>query len=372
MNFKIPIPFGARILKTGLAVGLSLFFADLLKIEPKIFAAVTALINIQPSVYRSFKNAGEQVLTHVVSVVIALIFGYIIGSGPVQMALITVIVISVNKKLGLTQTIAMGVVAAIFILDAPKHDFIAHAVSRSYVIFVGLITALGVNVLIAPPNYKDKLLQVLEKLNTATSDFFTESVERFIDLNLFDDKSFQIKREEIKGLLRESRSYLEFYKEQLGRQVDFNHKVLIYERFINYNANIYHSSRDTYIATEQRIEWRKQQGDPPITGEFEAILEMLRHGVKSFAELNYQLRNAVIYEKYQSVPPVSESFWQELSEYIDCWHNKLTGAHFLHALMFVSLVANDIKLANRGIKEFLKDIERLNIEQRSKLKNLPD
>lgn len=357
MKYKFHIPFGARIFKTGLAVGLALYFATLLEIEPKIFAAVSALINVQPSVHRSFRNAGEQVLTHVISVSLALSFGYLIGSGPIEMAVVTILVITINKKLGLTQSIVMGVVAALFVLDAPRQEFLSHAISRSYVIFLGLGVALLVNALIAPPNYREKLIEVLKILNDKTASFFEQTVNNFIKLNLLERSKFNENREEIKELLRQSRNYLELYKEQLGKYAENHQDVLMFERYIDYNANLYHSSRDTYIATDQRFLWRAEQGNPPVSVEFQQILVMLERGLITFSDLNKQLYNHVLLNKPLSHIPINESFWEELSLYVDRWHIKLTGADFLHAFMYVSSVANDIKLACRGIKEFIKDLE---------------
>ncbi|MEG6616831.1 aromatic acid exporter family protein [Peptococcaceae bacterium 1198_IL3148] len=355
MDLQIKNPFGARILKSGLAVGLALYVATLIQAEPKMFAAVSALMNIKPSIYRSFLNAKEQILSHLVAVALAIVFGYLVGNGPIQMAAATVLVIAINRRLGFNQTISMAVVAAIFVLDAPQNKFVLHAVDRSYIIFIGLIAALIVNIIVAPPKYNNKLIETLKTLNDQTALFFNQSILNFINLKVNPDE-FNAQRTLVKSLLRESRFYLELYKEQLGSAAETDKSVKIYERYIDYNANIYHSSRDTYVATEQRISWRAESGNPPITAEFKDILKILERGLSSFENLNTQLQKAVLENEKPKVLAISDKLWEEMSIHIDKWHTQITGAHFLHALMNVSAVAYDIKLACRGIKEFLADI----------------
>ncbi|MTI81861.1 MAG: membrane-like protein [Firmicutes bacterium] len=359
MKLKMKTPFGARIIKTGVAVGVALYVASLLQVEPKIFAAVSAVMNIQPSIYRSFMNAWEQILSHLISVTIAIAFGYLVGSGPIEMAVATVLVITINKKFGFKQSIGMAVVAAIFVLDAPQSKFLMHALDRSYIIFIGLAAALLVNIIVLPPKYKNRLTELLRTLNDEMAAFFEQSVRDFINLERDPDK-FYAKREEVKNLIRKSREYLELYKEQLGGDAPNDQRVKIYERYIDYNSNLYHSSRDTYIATEQRISWRVERGDPPITDDFKDVLKTLEHGLASFNYLNYELQKAVLDNEEPKLLPVDDSLWEELSLHVDKWHVHITGANFLHAFMNVSAVAYDIKLACRGIKQFLSDIYNIN------------
>lgn len=336
-------------------MGLALYLATLTEAEPKIFAAVSALMNIQPSIYRSFLNAKEQVLSHIVSVSLAIAFGFLVGNGPIEIAVATVLVIAINSKLGFKQTISMAVVAAIFVLDAPQNKFILHAVDRSYIIFIGLTAALIINIIVVPPRYDSKLIETLRELNDETAFFFQQSVKNFIDLRA-DQDEFSAQRAKVKSLLRQSRSYLELYKEQPGGADQLNSDIKVYERYIDYNDNIYHSSRDTYVATEQRISWRVERGNPPITDEFKDVLEILDRGLATFEYLNSELKIAVLEKKKSQVPPINDSLWEELSLHIDKWHAQITGANYIHALMNVSAVAYDIKLASRGIKEFIAEI----------------
>ncbi|CCO07650.1 FUSC family protein [Desulforamulus hydrothermalis] len=344
---------GARILKTGIAVALSMYICTLLQIEPKVFAAVSAVINVQPSIYRSFRNAVEQVITHIISVLIAVICGYTFGTGPIIMGLVTVLIISTNVKLNLKQGISMGVVAGIFVLDAPQHDFLQHALTRSYVIFIGLGSALFINSFLSQPRYSNNFLVQLAKLNELTAGFFTELVKGFIKLEPLNRDEYEKKRAEIKEVLAVSKNLFALHKEQ-NRYLKHVPQEMqeLWEKYLDFNVKLFYKSQEIYSATEQRLIWRMERGNPPISDEFNMVLAMLERGIASFEKLNEGLSEHVSQGKPLPPVQVNEQFWEELSFFIDQWHSRLTGADFLHAFMYVSVVANDIKWASRSIKDF--------------------
>lgn len=357
---------GARILKTGLAVSLAVYICTILNLEPKVFSAVSAVINVQPSIFRSFRNALDQILTHLISVVIAVACGYSLGSNPLIMGLSTILIISVNVKLKLLQGVAMGVVAGIFVLDAPQHEFLNHALTRSYVVFVGLGAALAVNGLLPQPRYGEILSTNLSKLNVMCIEFFEELVRRFVRLEPMISEEYENRRVQIKHQMRVTRTQFELYKEQNKylRQTLGDNET--WEKYLDFNTKLFFRSQEIYSATQQRLDWRLERGDPPISAEFQMVLGMLERGMDSVVILNTKLYRFVFYGDNPAHVPINEQFWEELSYFIDEWHAKLTGAHFLHVFMYVSVVANDIKWASRSIKEFpsLKNASQAEIEDK--------
>ena len=65
---------GARIVKTGVAIVLALFIAELLGLPNPVFAGIAAIFAIQPSIYRSYLTIIEQIQGNVIGAVIAIIF----------------------------------------------------------------------------------------------------------------------------------------------------------------------------------------------------------------------------------------------------------------------------------------------------------
>lgn len=354
-RLRLKMPFGARMIKTAIAVVLTVYLTEALKLSSAV-AAVTAIINVQPSLSRSLKNAGEQLAVHVLGVAVGLIIGYLWAPGPLAMGLATPLVIWLALKFGFSDVV-MALVPMVIILSSPRDAFISEALNRSIVIFLGLAVGLMVNALVAPPKYRDRLVESLIRMNNTTADFFCSLASGFNHLSLMPEDEYNQKRKEVKNLLAECRGYSELWQEQKGRDTSpFPWQDELLERYIDFNSNLYHKGKDIYEATKQRIAWREQMGNPPIAPEFEAILAMLEHGNKDFAHLNILLQQSLFEGRPAEFYPVDEEFWREMSAFVDRWHDNLSGAYYLHAFMFLAVVANNLKFANRTAKEFLNII----------------
>lgn len=348
------MPFGARMIKTALAVILAASVAEALNLN-SVVGAITAIINVQQSLSRSFRNAGEQLAVHMVGMGVGLAVGYVWAPGPLEMGLATPLVIWLVLRLGFGDVV-MALVPMVIILSSPQEAFLTEALNRSLVIFIGLGSGLLINGLVAPPRYRERLVERVRQLNEVTAEFFCSQATRFNNLDLLPEEEYERKRNEIKKLLADSRGYLELWKEQRGYKTTLDWQDQLLERYIDFNSNLYHKGKDIQDATKQRIAWRSQMENPPSNPEFDAILAMLEYGNKDFAKLNAALQRALFEGEPARHYPVDEEFWQEMSTFVDEWHTKLTGAYYLHAFMYLAVVANNLKFANRTAKEFLNII----------------
>ena len=367
-NLRLKMPFGARMIKTAIAVMLSFYLAHRFDLNA-VVAAVTAIINVQPSVSRSLRNAIEQINVHILGVIIGVLIGHIWAPGPLAMGLATPLVIWSALRLGFTDVV-MALVPMVIILSSPEEAFLAEAMYRSLVIFIGLGVGMLVNGLVAPPRYRDRLIATLRQLNNETAAFFTQLADGFVELHLLPKEDYEAKRAQVRHLLNESRVYLELWKEQIGQgNTPYPWQDQMLEKYIDFNANLYHKSKDIYETTGARIAWREQMGHPSISPEFAAILAMLQHGNKDFLKLNETLQRAMFEGEHAEHYPVDDEFWQEMSDYVDMWHEKLTGAYYMHALLFFAVVANNLKFANRTAKEFLNIIHEKQGQTSSAMRN---
>lgn len=66
--------FGARVLKTGIAVTLALYLSSLfLNPQSPVPAAIAAIFAMQPSIYRSWKYFLDQLQTTTLGAIVALL-----------------------------------------------------------------------------------------------------------------------------------------------------------------------------------------------------------------------------------------------------------------------------------------------------------
>jgi len=172
---------GARVIKTGFAISLSLLICRLLGMEPAVLAAVASIIIMQPSVYGTWRHVREQIQANTLGALIAFASSQLLGNDLFSIGLVAVIVIALCLKLKMGSSIGLTLVTVLVIMEAPG-DGITFAVNRFAVILVGILSALVVNVTIAPPNYRKlfeaKVREVFADLSllmrTAISDALTE------------------------------------------------------------------------------------------------------------------------------------------------------------------------------------------------------
>lgn len=225
--------FGARIIKTGLAVTLSMYLAMLLGLSPGTVAAISAIFAIQPSIYRSYQSIIENIQGNIIGAVIAVLFVLYIGTGPIVIGLAVIIVIAIHLKLKIPNTIALSAVTIIIIMGGAETSahFLMYAWERFLLIFVGVVSAFLVNVLFAPPNYENKLYYQLYHQN--------ENLSKWIRLLVNHASEHQMLKEDLVNI-QEKRmkidQYYLFYKEEriYSRKKKFTRirKLVIYRHMI--------------------------------------------------------------------------------------------------------------------------------------------
>lgn len=151
------VTIGARVVKTGIAVALAIFFAHLL-VGPMsgTIAGVAAIFAIQPSVYRSWQHLLEQVQTNTLGAVLALAVGMIVPVNEVVVGLTCIAVILITIALKMESAVVLTLVTTIIILETGGEW--AYALERFLTILVGIGAAFIVNATVMPPNHQEQFL----------------------------------------------------------------------------------------------------------------------------------------------------------------------------------------------------------------------
>ena len=92
-RFEDTMKLGARIFKTGIAVALALFLAALFHFPSPVFAGISAVFAMQPTIYRSYLSLIEQVQANVIGALFAITAVLILGRDPLIVGLTLMIVI---------------------------------------------------------------------------------------------------------------------------------------------------------------------------------------------------------------------------------------------------------------------------------------
>jgi uncharacterized membrane protein YgaE (UPF0421/DUF939 family) len=347
---------GARIIKSGIAVSITVLICQLLNLEPALFGAVSAVLNVQPSVYLTFRIARDQVAVHVLGVTVGLVLGYALGGNPATMGLATVLVIFLCLKLKLNQNILMGIVACLFVLSSSADQFLYHALSRSSVIFIGLTVALIINIAILPPRYGRLWTEKLRAGNEAAVDYFCQAVYNFTHLENQGLTSPEAMKQQVEQLNKETRHLAElFQRERIN--TDFNCLddqqawSKLAENLMEYNHTLTERANQIYELLPTRLERRLSHGEPQVSEEFKSILEVLASGCPTVRRVNEKLRVVVCDMMPVESEEISEAYWDKLTGAVEQWQPRLSGSYYLHALIEVAVVANEIKWATREAKK---------------------
>lgn len=350
---------GARIIKTGIAVTITMFICKMFNLEPAFFGAVSAVINIQPSIFLTLKTAKDQIMIHIIGVGFGLGFGYLVGSNPIIMGFISVLIISIYKKMNLQSGITMGIVAALFVLSSGEEQFLPHALARTAVIFVGLGTAMIINISLWPPRYKNQFILKMRIANEETANYFCQAVRAYVTLGNEDPDSNQAKCQQIHKLNKEVRALSELFKQEGGLLTPVSSAqgewFGVAERLLDYNEALAERADRIYDLLSGRFERRMKAGYPPISEEFRTILAILDSGCDTIDRINAKLRIRIIDDRPVEAEAISEDFWKRLTIAIEHWQMKFTDSYYLHALLEAAVTANELKWAAREAKRLLSE-----------------
>ncbi len=148
---------GARVFKTGIAITFALVLAKLLQLPSPVFAGISAVFAMQPTIYRSYLSLIEQVQANVIGAVFAIVFTLVFGHDPFIIGLTAILVIALFLRLRLESSISVALVTVIAIMEYTEEHFIEFALIRFSTIMLGVFAAFIVNLVFLPPKYEKKL-----------------------------------------------------------------------------------------------------------------------------------------------------------------------------------------------------------------------
>jgi uncharacterized membrane protein YgaE (UPF0421/DUF939 family) len=208
-RFEDTMKLGARIFKTGIAVTLALVLATLLHLPSPVFAGISAVFAMQPTIYRSYLSLIEQVQANIIGAAFAIIAVLLFGRDPFIVGLTLMIVIALCLKMRLESTISVALVTVIAIMEHTDKQFIEFAVIRFLTIMLGIFAAFIVNLIFLPPKYEKKLYEKITEN--------TENILKWIRIHTRHASEHHILKEDIEKM-KENMTKLEhlylMYKEE--------------------------------------------------------------------------------------------------------------------------------------------------------------
>ncbi|MEX6261482.1 aromatic acid exporter family protein [Staphylococcus haemolyticus] len=231
---------GARILKTGIAIILALFIASFLpdNVGLKSVAGISAIVAMQPNIYRSIKTISEQATGNVIGALLAVIMVTIFGKNIVIMGVTVILLIAILYKINLAHVATLAGVTALIIMGQHTGSFYVTAAFRFILVMIGVVSASVVNLIFLPPKFETKIYH--NSVNIA-SDIFI-----WFKLVLNDASDYhQIKEdgEQIESRISKLEQIFNYYNEEkaLTRKAAFqqNRKKILFKEVVGTTRQAY-------------------------------------------------------------------------------------------------------------------------------------
>ena len=155
--------FGARVLKTGIAVVLTFFLANYIGLTPALIAGIASVNALQPNVYRSLETTWNQFRGNTIGAISAIIMVLLFGSNTLIIGLTVILVLAMLLFFNLQSVSTLGVITVVAIMDVPigeemgTRDFLTVAATRFSLVMIGVLVSLLVNLVFIPPRYETKM-----------------------------------------------------------------------------------------------------------------------------------------------------------------------------------------------------------------------
>lgn len=351
---------GARVLKTGIAIVLTLLIVRWLDLEPGLIAAIAAVFALQPNIHRSIKRFWEQFQGNIVGAIAAVTMTLLFGNSIVVIGLTTILVLALLQLFKLQSVSTLAVVTMIAILDAPSVensesliDFFITAGERIALVMSGVVSALIVNLVFLPPKYESRLYHNAINL---TGDIF-----KWIRLEINSLTDYNVVKRDIKGLqerLTKLETMYSYYKEERNylKKKDFSlmRKKILYNRLIS-TTNLsfdllkkLNRFQNDYNHLDEDLQYRMKVEIDMLMSHHEQILMKFTERVGPEDDYQYTTHSEEHFE--QSLVEIFARLFNETNNNIDARHYE----NILSIIASIHEYADSLKSLDRLTTSYFK------------------
>jgi len=279
-----------------------------------------------------------------------------------------ILVFQLGIKLRLTGQIMIGIVTVVFILTSPPEIFLKQALLRSAGILIGLTTAVIVNRLIAPPQYRKMMVRQGIKLNQLLMEDFCAAVKQYMQGEKPDTKYIQGRLAVMSREMAQFDSLLgRFRNEQANLweeepepvpagslEWDTSHaaEVRFFEEYRELCHGLISRTRETWSLSGEKVRRLHRWRNIESTELDQEVFALVEEGLERLKECNKELINKVLGEPPR--PFTDPHIWQQMDNLLTKWHADSTQSrNDLHSLVEISLITYRIRWSIKHILDML-------------------
>ncbi|EKU45243.1 FUSC family protein [Staphylococcus massiliensis] len=247
---------GARILKTGIAIILAVAVASLLPHNPSMtaVAGISAVVAMQPTVYRTLKTIVDQFQGNVIGAILAVIMVTLFGSNFVIMGATVILLIAILYKMKIAHVATLASVTALIIMGQHDGSFYMSAFFRFVLVMIGVLSSFIVNLTFLPPKFETKLYHNSMNISTEIFQLFKLVLNESMEFHHIKDDVQAIKTrvnklDQLYLLFKEERRSFSRKKsfEQTRKKVLFNQLVLTTRRAYDVLRKMHRYQNDLHL-----------------------------------------------------------------------------------------------------------------------------
>ncbi|HZK43423.1 MAG TPA: aromatic acid exporter family protein [Syntrophomonadaceae bacterium] len=203
---------GARTIKTGLAVTVTIFLVSILEGKLDIvdhniavMAAITAIIGMQPSIKGSLKTFKNRVIATFIGTLIALILALTLGLNAFYLGLGSIAIILICLKLELNESITFALITLVAI-GTYNNDFNIMVVTyRISGMLIGLTVSTVLNIIFMPPDYTEDLKIKINDLQIKFEQLYEDAITDILREGKVEKETIKDERQTIRDELDDTR-----------------------------------------------------------------------------------------------------------------------------------------------------------------------
>ena len=155
---------GLRTIKTGVALALAIFVAQILEIEYPFFVGMTAIISMDKTMTNSLKMGRNRVVGTFLGACIGVLLSYVDRGNPLLCGIGIMMLILICNKLRLQGSITIGGIVMIAIMVHTDKTPLFYGFHRTFDTLICALVSLFVNIVLFPYANNKRLTNIIVQL----------------------------------------------------------------------------------------------------------------------------------------------------------------------------------------------------------------
>lgn len=316
---KIHMPIGARTIKTGIAVTLSLLLSHYVPYSSPILSGVAAIICMQPSITVGIQKGLVRTQATIFGGLFGLLLHYIFGNNVLAIGIGVIAIIWMCLGLKWTDGISLASITVMAVMLQVPGNALPYTAGRIVSALIGIIVATFTNIVIAPPRHRISFQEEIHSLTELFPGLYLKLVDSYVN-------NKPELAQEMEEILKDVQNRISSLRQKLihlqaGTQVPLGTVLegidlkvyLLFNRGVNVLGRIVAKLEDLAVVTE-RCNERNQElakkrvisGSYYSSREFTALKEVLKDLTHMLGHLHVSVFQAIEEQDKFELPMINK------------------------------------------------------------------